>query len=67
MRVRYHGPHDGVRIPMPRGRDVVATHGETIEVDDALGVELLKQPDNWEKVADPPPNPPPAKAEKKED
>lgn len=41
MRVTYHGPHDGVELPMLH--QVVVERGSTIEVDDALGAALVEQ------------------------
>lgn len=55
MRVRYHGPHDGVRLPVPGSRDVEVARGDEIEVSDPLGRSLLEQPDNWEAVTEKPP------------
>lgn len=69
MRVRYHGPHDGVRLPLSERGYVEVARDEVIEVSDPLGRSLLEQPDNWEQVADKPPaaTTKAAKAEKKED
>lgn len=71
MRVRYIGPFfDGVRLPMPEGRDVNVAYDEVIEVSDSLGRSLIRQKDNWKQVADPAPAPtakPAPQAVKKED
>ena len=70
MHIRYVGPFpEGVRLPMPGGREVIVAHSEVIEVSDPLGHSLLEQPDNWEQVAPAPapPDKPAPKAVKKED
>jgi hypothetical protein len=54
MRVKYIGPLDGVRIPLPTGREVGIERGGVLEVSDPLGRSLIEQQANWEQVADQP-------------
>ncbi len=55
--LRYIGPHDGVRLPLPKRPDVAVARGETVEVPDSYAGSLLDQPDNWEAVEPPKPKP----------
>lgn len=67
--VRYTGPHDGVRLPLPTGRDLEVAHGQEIDLASymperdlpAFVGSLLEQTDNWAQVAPKPPakTPPP--------
>lgn len=59
MRIKYIGPHDRVRLPLPSGRSVELAHGDELDLDDeliperdqpALVASLLEQPSNWEQV-----------------
>lgn len=48
--VRYVGPHDAVRVPLPSGLDAVCERGATVSVPDSLADGLLEQADNWQAV-----------------
>lgn len=49
MKLIYIGPHEGVTVPLPLGGEVVAKHGEEVNLPDSLAARLLEQPTNWEK------------------
>lgn len=61
--VRYTGPHSGVRLPLPVGRDLEINQGEEIDLAlhmperdlPAFVASLLEQPTNWAQVAPKPP------------
>lgn len=46
--VRYVGPHDAVRVPLPSGLEVACERDATISVPDDLAAGLLDQPANWQ-------------------
>lgn len=48
MKVKYIGPQmDGVYVP---ALDADVAHGETVDVDDALGASLCEQTGTWQAV-----------------
>lgn len=49
MQVKYVGMFDEVLAPAVSGSPI--RKGETIEVDDALGADLLRQEENWASVS----------------
>lgn len=61
--LRYIGPHDGVRLPVPKRPDVEVARGDVVEIPDAYARTLLQQPANWEAVEAPTPPTPPAPAD----
>ena len=54
MKVIYIGPHDGVLLPLPDGREASVDRGGVIDVPDEFGGRLLEQKTNWEPAAPPP-------------
>jgi len=51
MRLKYIGPHDGVEVPLPGGREIVVLRGEVADVTpDEYAARMLDQPSNWERV-----------------
>lgn len=61
MKLIYRGPHAGVYVPLPDGREIEAERGQAAEFPDQIAESLLEQPGNWQ------PDKPAAKAAKKED
>ncbi len=62
MKLVYRGPHRGVYVPLPDGREVEVERGEPAEFPDEIAASLLEQAGNWEQD-----KPPAAKAAKKEE
>jgi hypothetical protein len=50
--LRYVGPFDQVRVPLPTGGELHAEHGGVITVPDDLAPGLLDQPTNWTAIVD---------------
>ncbi|MEW6583475.1 MAG: hypothetical protein AB1416_12025 [Actinomycetota bacterium] len=48
MKVQYVGPHDGVLIPLPDGRELQVERDGIIDVPDELAARLLEQETNWQ-------------------
>lgn len=48
MDLTYSGPQAAVRIPVPGGRPITVERGETADVPDEIGRDLVAAaPDNW--------------------
>jgi endonuclease III-like uncharacterized protein len=50
VKLEYHGPHDGVDVPLPDGRELLAEPGKPVDldgVDEAFVSGLLVQETNW--------------------
>lgn len=51
MEVIYHGRYDeGVEVPLPNGRVVVAEKNKHTEIPDEVAKSLLEQEDNWKRA-----------------
>jgi endonuclease III-like uncharacterized protein len=53
VKLEYHGPHDGVSVPLPDGREILAEPGKPVDldgVDEAFVAGLLVQETNWKPV-----------------
>lgn len=48
MKLRYVGPHEAVRVPLPGGGEATIAHGEVLDTTDTHGEGLLEQAANWE-------------------
>jgi hypothetical protein len=63
MKLVYRGPHRGVYVPLPDGREIEVAHGQAAEFPDEVADSLLEQAGNWE----PAEKPSAAKAAKREE
>lgn len=53
MRIEYHGPHDGVEVPLADGRVIEVMHGEAAEFPEEVAISLLEQ-STWRKADEAP-------------
>lgn len=51
MRIEYHGPHDGVEVPLAGGRVIEAMRGAPVEFPNEVAISLLEQ-DTWREADD---------------
>ena len=63
MKIEYHGPHDGVEVPLADGRVIEAMHGTPVDVPEELAKSLLQQSTWREAKSAPAPTKKAAKAE----
>lgn len=54
MKLKYVGPFEAVRVPLPGGGEATVERGDVLETTDTHGKGMLDQPDNWEKVTEKP-------------
>lgn len=43
MRIEYHGPHDGVEVPLADGRVIEVMRGQSAEFPEEVAKSLLEQ------------------------
>lgn len=51
MRIEYHGPHDGVEVPLASGRVIEAMRGAPVEFPNEVAIRLIEQ-DTWREADD---------------
>ncbi len=51
MKLQYVGPHDGVTITLPDGREASVDRDCTIDVPTDLAESLLEQATNWQRAS----------------
>jgi len=49
VKIEYHGPHDGVEVPLADGRVIVVMHGQAAEFTEGVAKSLLEQ-STWRKA-----------------
>lgn len=50
MRIEYHGPHDGVEVPLADGRVIEVMRGQSAEFPEEVAKNLLEQ-STWHEAA----------------